>query len=148
MDTLEHVTSADPPPTFVSCRVALSLELLMNVSIYFLAQKLAAQTFQRTVGGMPFLSLRGGWLPFILVYPAFALVANCGCQNGGICVSYKYFSSIRRCNCPKRFQGEHCEIGMAVWTLSWEGGRIRDFRAGEDGREAEAEETGPGGVGL
>lgn len=37
---------------------------------------------------------------------------------------------------------------MAVWTLSWEGGRIRDFRAGEDGREAEAEETGPGGVGL
>ncbi|MEJ1288552.1 plasminogen activator urokinase [Cricetulus griseus] len=37
--------------------------------------------------------------------------SNCGCQNGGICVSYKYFSSIRRCSCPKRFQGEHCEIG-------------------------------------
>ncbi|XP_038166119.1 urokinase-type plasminogen activator [Arvicola amphibius] len=35
---------------------------------------------------------------------------NCGCQNGGICVSYKYFSSIRRCSCPKGFQGEHCEI--------------------------------------
>lgn len=63
-------------------------------------------------------------------------------------MSYKYFSSIRRCNCPKRFQGEHCEIGMAIWTLSWEGGRIRDFRAGEDGLDAEAEETGPGGVGL
>ncbi|KAL6036239.1 hypothetical protein STEG23_023975, partial [Scotinomys teguina] len=36
--------------------------------------------------------------------------SNCGCQNGGVCVSYKYFSSIRRCNCPKKFQGEHCEI--------------------------------------
>lgn len=54
----------------------MSLELLKNVSIYFLAQKLAAQTFQRTVGGMPFLSRLGGWLPFILVYPAFALVSK------------------------------------------------------------------------
>ncbi|XP_076980985.1 urokinase-type plasminogen activator [Tamandua tetradactyla] len=35
---------------------------------------------------------------------------NCGCQNGGTCVSYKYFSNIQRCNCPKKFQGEHCEI--------------------------------------
>lgn len=23
---------------------------------------------------------------------------------------YKYFSNIHRCNCPKRFEGEHCEI--------------------------------------
>lgn len=37
---------------------------------------------------------------------------------------------------------------MAIWTLSWEGGRIRDFRAGEDGRDAEAEETGLGVVDL
>ncbi|XP_047409091.1 urokinase-type plasminogen activator [Sciurus carolinensis] len=36
--------------------------------------------------------------------------SNCGCLNGGTCVSYKYFSNIRRCNCPKKFQGEHCEI--------------------------------------
>lgn len=36
--------------------------------------------------------------------------SNCGCQNGGVCVSYKYFSSIRRCSCPKKFKGEHCEI--------------------------------------
>ncbi|XP_011353584.1 urokinase-type plasminogen activator [Pteropus vampyrus] len=35
---------------------------------------------------------------------------NCGCLNGGTCVSYKYFSNIQRCNCPKKFQGEHCEI--------------------------------------
>ncbi|ELV10065.1 urokinase-type plasminogen activator [Tupaia chinensis] len=36
--------------------------------------------------------------------------SNCGCLNGGTCVSYKFFSNIRRCNCPKKFQGEHCEI--------------------------------------
>ncbi|XP_004681118.1 PREDICTED: urokinase-type plasminogen activator [Condylura cristata] len=36
--------------------------------------------------------------------------SNCGCQNGGTCVHYKYFSNIHRCNCPKRFEGEHCEI--------------------------------------
>ncbi|XP_069316181.1 urokinase-type plasminogen activator isoform X1 [Eulemur rufifrons] len=38
---------------------------------------------------------------------------NCGCLNGGTCVSYKYFSNIRRCSCPKKFQGEHCEIDTA-----------------------------------
>ncbi|XP_020770143.1 urokinase-type plasminogen activator isoform X1 [Odocoileus virginianus] len=37
-------------------------------------------------------------------------VSNCDCLNGGKCVSYKYFSNIRRCSCPKKFQGEHCEI--------------------------------------
>nr|XP_006218942.1 urokinase-type plasminogen activator [Vicugna pacos] len=36
--------------------------------------------------------------------------SNCGCLNGGKCVSYKYFSNIQRCSCPKKFQGEHCEI--------------------------------------
>ncbi|KAM4852562.1 urokinase-type plasminogen activator isoform 2-T2 [Thomomys bottae] len=36
--------------------------------------------------------------------------SNCGCLNGGICVSYKYFSNIQRCSCPKKFQGKHCEI--------------------------------------
>ncbi|NP_001075480.1 urokinase-type plasminogen activator precursor [Oryctolagus cuniculus] len=36
--------------------------------------------------------------------------SNCGCLNGGTCVTYKYFSNIWRCNCPKKFQGEHCEI--------------------------------------
>lgn len=25
-------------------------------------------------------------------------------------MSYKYFSSMQRCSCPKKFQGEHCEI--------------------------------------
>ncbi|XP_055392268.1 urokinase-type plasminogen activator isoform X1 [Bubalus kerabau] len=35
---------------------------------------------------------------------------NCGCLNGGKCVTYKYFSNIQRCSCPKKFQGEHCEI--------------------------------------
>ncbi|KAM7073293.1 urokinase-type plasminogen activator [Molossus nigricans] len=36
--------------------------------------------------------------------------SNCACLNGGICVSYKYFSNIQRCSCPKKFQGEYCEI--------------------------------------
>ncbi|XP_054428386.1 urokinase-type plasminogen activator [Pteronotus mesoamericanus] len=36
--------------------------------------------------------------------------SNCNCLNGGTCVSYKYFSNIQRCSCPKKFQGEHCEI--------------------------------------
>ncbi|XP_045437659.1 urokinase-type plasminogen activator [Pipistrellus kuhlii] len=41
---------------------------------------------------------------------AESAAASCGCLNGGTCVSYKFFSNIHRCNCPKRFQGEHCEI--------------------------------------
>ncbi|XP_036911853.1 urokinase-type plasminogen activator [Sturnira hondurensis] len=36
--------------------------------------------------------------------------SKCSCLNGGTCVSYKYFSNIKRCSCPKKFQGEHCEI--------------------------------------
>ncbi|XP_003783593.1 urokinase-type plasminogen activator [Otolemur garnettii] len=39
--------------------------------------------------------------------------SNCGCLNGGTCVTYKHFSNIRRCICPKKFQGEHCEIDTA-----------------------------------
>uniref|UniRef100_F6UY06 Urokinase-type plasminogen activator n=2 Tax=Ornithorhynchus anatinus TaxID=9258 RepID=F6UY06_ORNAN len=38
------------------------------------------------------------------------LKKGCHCQNGGECVSYKLFSRIHRCNCPKGFEGEHCEI--------------------------------------
>ncbi|XP_008067150.1 urokinase-type plasminogen activator isoform X2 [Carlito syrichta] len=41
---------------------------------------------------------------------AFCSPANCGCLNGGTCVIYKHFSNIRWCKCPKKFQGEHCEI--------------------------------------
>lgn len=36
--------------------------------------------------------------------------SHCSCLNGGKCVFYKYFSNIWRCDCPKNFQGEHCEI--------------------------------------
>ncbi|XP_060029099.1 urokinase-type plasminogen activator [Erinaceus europaeus] len=36
--------------------------------------------------------------------------SNCYCLNGGTCVFYKYFSNIHRCNCPRNFEGEHCEI--------------------------------------
>ncbi|XP_046511017.1 urokinase-type plasminogen activator isoform X2 [Equus quagga] len=43
------------------------------------------------------------------LHPASS-ASNCGCLNGGTCVSYKFFSNIQRCNCPKKFQGEHCEI--------------------------------------
>ncbi|KAG8507990.1 Urokinase-type plasminogen activator [Galemys pyrenaicus] len=42
--------------------------------------------------------------------PPLCSPANCGCQNGGTCVHYKFFSNIRRCHCPKKFEGEHCEI--------------------------------------
>uniref|UniRef100_A0A2K6CWY1 Urokinase-type plasminogen activator n=1 Tax=Macaca nemestrina TaxID=9545 RepID=A0A2K6CWY1_MACNE len=37
-------------------------------------------------------------------------VTDCGCLNGGTCMSNKYFSSIHWCNCPKKFGGQHCEI--------------------------------------
>lgn len=40
-------------------------------------------------------------------------------------MSYKYFSSIRRCSCPKKFQGEHCEIGMGIQTWIREAGEDR-----------------------
>lgn len=33
-------------------------------------------------------------------------------------MSYKYFSNIQRCSCPKKFQGEHCEIGMRILSLT------------------------------
>lgn len=36
-------------------------------------------------------------------------------------MSYKYFSNIQRCNCPKKFQGEHCEIGMRILPLTGKG---------------------------
>ncbi|XP_024417116.2 urokinase-type plasminogen activator [Desmodus rotundus] len=36
--------------------------------------------------------------------------SKCRCLNGGTCVSYKYFSNIQRCSCPRKFQGEHCDI--------------------------------------
>ncbi|XP_023060676.1 urokinase-type plasminogen activator isoform X1 [Piliocolobus tephrosceles] len=36
--------------------------------------------------------------------------SDCGCLNGGTCMSNKYFSSIHWCNCPKKFGGQHCEI--------------------------------------
>lgn len=45
--------------------------------------------------------------------------------NGGKCVTYKYFSNIQRCSCPKKFQGEHCEIGMGVLTLT---GRAQGYQ--------------------
>lgn len=35
-------------------------------------------------------------------------------------MSYKYFSNIQRCSCPKKFQGEHCEIGMWILILTGE----------------------------
>ncbi|XP_017518518.1 urokinase-type plasminogen activator [Manis javanica] len=51
--------------------------------------------------------------------------SNCGCLNGGTCVSYKYFSNIRRCNCPKKFQGEHCEIDTSKTCFQGNGHSYR-----------------------
>lgn len=59
-------------------------------------------------------------------------------------MSYKFFSNIHRCNCPKRFQGEHCEIGTEILPLS--GGRgTGDLGQGERGRMQEQAGAGGGG---
>ena len=78
-------------------------------------------------GGSPSLFLLQGWfspglLPrSLLTLQPLCFPVNCGCLNGGKCVTYKYFSNIQRCSCPKKFQGEHCEIGMGVLTLTGRG---------------------------
>ncbi|XP_025706416.1 urokinase-type plasminogen activator [Callorhinus ursinus] len=51
--------------------------------------------------------------------------SNCGCLNGGTCVSYKYFSNIHRCSCPKKFQGEHCEIDTSKTCFEGNGHSYR-----------------------
>ncbi|XP_005864720.1 PREDICTED: urokinase-type plasminogen activator isoform X1 [Myotis brandtii] len=51
--------------------------------------------------------------------------SSCGCLNGGTCVSYKYFSNIHRCNCPKKFQGEHCEIDTSATCYQGNGHSYR-----------------------
>uniref|UniRef100_A0A8D0U9D8 Urokinase-type plasminogen activator n=1 Tax=Sus scrofa TaxID=9823 RepID=A0A8D0U9D8_PIG len=51
--------------------------------------------------------------------------SNCGCLNGGKCVSYKYFSNIQRCSCPKKFQGEHCEIDTSQTCFEGNGHSYR-----------------------
>lgn len=48
-------------------------------------------------------------------------------------MSYKYFSNIHRCSCPKKFQGEHCEIGMGILTLTGEEGAPEIWGQGEMG---------------
>ena len=54
-------------------------------------------------------------------------------------MSYKYFSNIRRCSCPKKFQGEHCEIGMGVLILTGRGqGGTSDLVVGRHGWDARA----------
>lgn len=53
-------------------------------------------------------------------------------------MSYKYFSNIHRCNCPKKFQGEHCEIGMEILLYLEGGGGTRDLGTGRDELDARA----------
>lgn len=86
-----------------------------------LAQYLAVQTSRESLRGQPLPDPVAGLAPPPCLLPHSSLTppplcspANCGCLNGGTCVSYKYFSNIQRCSCPKKFQGEHCEIGMEI----------------------------------
>ncbi|XP_012789703.2 urokinase-type plasminogen activator [Sorex araneus] len=50
---------------------------------------------------------------------------DCGCLNGGTCVSYKHFSYIRGCLCPSKFEGEHCEIDTSKTCYHGNGHRYR-----------------------
>ncbi|XP_038600177.1 urokinase-type plasminogen activator [Tachyglossus aculeatus] len=60
----------------------------------------------------------------------------CQCQNGGECVSYKLFSKIHRCNCPKGFEGEHCEIDSREQCYNGNGESYRGTaHRGEFGRQ-------------
>ena len=95
--------------------------------------------------GSPSLFLLQGWLSpgllprSLLTLQPLCFPANCDCLNGGKCVSYKYFSNIRRCSCPKKFQGEHCEIGMGVLILTGRGqGGTSDLVVGRHGWDARA----------
>lgn len=66
-------------------------------------------------------------------------------------MSYKYFSSIRRCSCPKKFKGEHCEIGMGEfgsWGGEGQGGGPEISEQGEMGGVQKQGEAGFGGIGL
>ena len=60
-------------------------------------------------------------------------------------MSYKYFSNIQRCNCPKKFQGEHCEIGMGILTLTGEEGAPETWGQGGWARCKSRQESGAGG---
>ncbi|XP_016079485.1 PREDICTED: urokinase-type plasminogen activator, partial [Miniopterus natalensis] len=57
--------------------------------------------------------------------PPVSGASNCVCLNGGTCVSYKYFSHIQRCNCPKKFSGEHCEIDKSATCYEGNGHSYR-----------------------
>ncbi|XP_048360717.1 urokinase-type plasminogen activator [Sphaerodactylus townsendi] len=35
---------------------------------------------------------------------------DCNCLHGGRCVSYHLFSRVKRCLCPQKYTGDHCEI--------------------------------------
>lgn len=35
---------------------------------------------------------------------------ECQCLNGGTCITYRFFSQIKRCLCPEGYGGLHCEI--------------------------------------
>ncbi|KAF6110737.1 plasminogen activator, urokinase [Phyllostomus discolor] len=59
--------------------------------------------------------------------------SKCSCLNGGTCVSYKYFSNIKRCSCPRKFQGEHCEIDTSKTCYQGNGHSYRG-KANTDSR--------------
>lgn len=98
-----------------------------------LAQYLAANTSWRRLRRQPFPVPNAGLAPplpsplLLLAYlpPTLCFSAKCRCLNGGTCVSYKYFSNIQRCSCPRKFQGEHCDIGMGIPALTGRRGHQR-----------------------
>lgn len=110
-----------PSPPVFSREVMTFIEHLVQVSIHPLHNIWLHRHFVKASGGSPSLSLLPPCLlpwPLLIPPPPLCFSENCGCLNGGTCVSYKYFSSIQRCNCPKKFQGEHCEIGTGILTLT------------------------------
>lgn len=44
--------------------------------------------------------------------------AECHCLNGGTCITYQFFSHMKRCLCPEGYGGLHCEIGRVSTFLN------------------------------
>lgn len=110
-----------PSPPVFSREVMTFIECLVQVSINPLHNTWLHRHFVKASGGSPSLCLLAPCLlpwPLLTPPPPLCFSENCGCLNGGTCVSYKYFSNIQRCNCPKKFQGEHCEIGTGILSLT------------------------------